>query len=384
MVPVVQRHHLPPFQLRRRAVGEIAGRHRADLAVGLRDDRRRAPATPAAPRRSRTAAAPARSRSRTRASMSPLGARDVEGRAADRGQPLHPGGEVALVRARHQPLAQPQRAHQLGAARQQRRDSRGRRRAVPVALIAGDPAGAAPAAPRAARAARRRRAPRSLSPGQPHLDVHAAHHRQTVHAQQRRVRIGVGGRAVDVGEPAHDRRAVHLHRQPGRHDDVDAAHHRGHLDVDDAGREAGLAQIQVGAPEQRDDAHPARHVPGPAAIDAAEDRVDRVAVPLVVGQQRGARPVGTTAVAGAAGASTSGRSASSASMSAGLSDVCATVTRRSNSSTSSVSCAKWSDRRAITRSRVSCARRISARSVGLRCGCGSRASGGSPVVTARV
>ena len=71
--------------------------------------------------------------------------------------------------------------------------------------------------------------------------------------------------------------------------------------------------------------------------------------------------VGTTAGTGAIGPATSGRSASRASMSAGLSDVCATVTRRSNSSTSSASCAKWSERRAMTRSRVSCARRISAR-----------------------
>ena len=74
---------------------------------------------------------------------------------------------------------------------------------------------------------------------------------------------------------------MHLDRQPGRHDDVDAAHHGRHLDVDDAGREARLAQIQVGAAEDRDDAHPARHVPGPAAIDAAEDRVGRVEIPFL-------------------------------------------------------------------------------------------------------
>ena len=127
-----------------------------------------------------------------------------------------------------------------------------------------------------------------------------------MNAQQRRVRIGVGGRAVHVGEPAHDRRAVHLDRQPGRHDDVDAAHHGRHLDVDDAGWKARLAQIQVGAAEDRDDAHPARHVPGPAAIDAAEDRVEPCRGPVRAGTS-GCTTVGTIAGCRAAGASDVGQ-----------------------------------------------------------------------------
>ena len=61
---------------------------------------------------------------------------------------------------------------------------------------------------------------------QARLDVHAAHDGQAVHAQDWAVGIGVQRRALAVLEAAHDRAAIHLDGQVGRHDDVHAAHDR--------------------------------------------------------------------------------------------------------------------------------------------------------------
>ena len=120
---------------------------------------------------------------------------------------------------------------------------------------------------------------------QHHAHVDAAHDGDAVHAHHRRVRIGGRGRAVDLREAAHDRRAVHLHRQSGRHDDVDAPEHGAHVDVDAAGREARLAQIQLHAAHRRRHAQVARHRPRPATLHAAEHGEQRLAV-LVGGHQR--------------------------------------------------------------------------------------------------
>ena len=157
----VQRHHLAPHQLRRRSVREIGRADRADVAVGLRDDdvrreRRQERLVDLVQRRSR-----AQPLAHARVDVA-AAALDVERRPADRGQALHPGGVVALVRARDQPLAEPQRTHQLGAARQQRDDPRRR--------AAGDGhrcRSSSFCARRSSRSARRSRfrAPRSLSPG---------------------------------------------------------------------------------------------------------------------------------------------------------------------------------------------------------------------------
>jgi hypothetical protein len=131
-----QRARLTALQRRRRAVRQIRRCDRADLAVGLRDQH------------------VGRQRHQRRlvdliqrlAGAQPLahalidgraGTGDVERRRADRRQPLHPGRMIALVRSPDQPIAQPQRHHQLGPAGQQRDDTlRGRRHRPAVVTLA--------------------------------------------------------------------------------------------------------------------------------------------------------------------------------------------------------------------------------------------------------
>src|SRR5512146_52182 len=55
---------------------------------------------------------------------------------------------------------------------------------------------------------------------QAHGDVDAAHEGEAADAQQRRLRIGVSRRAIDVLEAAHDRGSMNLDGQPGRDDDL--------------------------------------------------------------------------------------------------------------------------------------------------------------------
>ena len=146
------------------AVRQVGGADRADLAVGLRDDdvggqRRQQRLVDLVQRR-----AGAQPLAHARVDID-AGAADVERRPADRGEALDPRGEVALVRARDQPLAQPS-AHTSSVPLASSDAIRSGGPFAPfVSVIAGDRAGAARAVRRAARAGAGAARPCSLSPG---------------------------------------------------------------------------------------------------------------------------------------------------------------------------------------------------------------------------
>ena len=231
--------------------------------------------------------------------MSRAGAVDVERRAADRGQPLDPGREIALVRARHQPLAQPERAHQLRAARQQRGDPRRAPRRARSSLR--DPAGAARRRSlRAARArARAARAPRSLSPGRristftPPIIVRPCTRSSGASGS------GLAGARLTSANPPMIAEPCICTASPGGTTmlmpPITAVTS---MSTTPGGKRASR-RSRLAPPNIATMLHPARHRPGPAPIDAAEDRVQRVAVRA----RRAAAPattVGTTAGTGAA------------------------------------------------------------------------------------
>ena len=109
---------------------------------------------------------------------------------------------------------------------------------------------------------------------QAHLDLDGAHEGQAVDAQERRVRIGVRGHAVDVLEAAHDGHALRLDGQARRHDYLGAAHDDAEVELDGAGRQPRVAEVEHGRAHRREHAHLPRHDPRSAALGAAHERVD--------------------------------------------------------------------------------------------------------------
>ena len=166
---------------------------------------------------------------------------------------------------------------------------------------------------------RRRWACCSLSPGSRIVMSTPPMKADAADAQQRRVRIGVGRRAVDVLEAAHDRGAAHLDRQPGRHDDLHAAEHRLHLQIDDTGREARLAQIELG---RRRTWRPPASGAAPSS-SRADRRRRRSRRRSRAAPRRRARRAPARPSAGASAVVAAGRSAVSAAISSADSEVCA-------------------------------------------------------------
>ena len=101
---------------------------------------------------------------------------------------------------------------------------------------------------------------------------------QTMDAQDRTLGIGLRSARGRCVEAAHDRAAVHLNGEVWRHDDVDAAHHRGDVDLGDAGRERGLAKVELGPAHDGDDAQLAGRGPLPGPRRAAHDQQDALMV----------------------------------------------------------------------------------------------------------
>src|SRR5688572_22609109 len=84
-----------------------------------------------------------------------------------------------------------------------------------------------------------------LAPGlarQPGLDVEPAHHDGAGDPQDRaaRIRVAAGRAVVDA---AHHRGDVAVDRELGRHDDLEPAHDAGDVELGDAGREVGVAEV---------------------------------------------------------------------------------------------------------------------------------------------
>ena len=123
--PRLQRHHAAPLKFGGQVVRQIRGADGADLAVGLRDDHVGLQAGQQRFVDLVQGRAGPQALAHARVDLA-AGSLDVERRAAERRQTLHPGRGVAFVRSADQAIADPQRAHQLRAARQQGDDPLGR------------------------------------------------------------------------------------------------------------------------------------------------------------------------------------------------------------------------------------------------------------------
>src|SRR5690606_18776236 len=112
-------------------------------------------------------------------------------------------------------------------------------------------------------------------------DLDPAHHHEAAHLQAGGVAVGIRHPVhvlVAVLERTHDRDAARVHGQVGRNDDLHTAHCRKDEDLGDAGPEAGIAEVQLGATHECNDDGAPRGRPRAAALYTAHDRDERLAL----------------------------------------------------------------------------------------------------------
>src|SRR5688572_718055 len=110
-----------------------------------------------------------------------------------------------------------------------------------------------------------------------HARLDSAHEGETGQANDRRVRITRGRLPELVLEATHEREPIALEAHVRRHGHDDAAHHRDHVNLRDAGIEDRLAQVELDAPHEGERIDLFRHGPGATPNDPTHHR-DVVAV----------------------------------------------------------------------------------------------------------
>ena len=109
-----------------------------------------------------------------------------------------------------------------------------------------------------------------LLAGREREDLAVAHPDGADDAQLRQIRIDVAAALAMILHVADDRAHAHFDRELLGHDQLEVAHLHLNVDGRGAGRENGLAEVELGVAPEHADVEVARDRPRSVALDAAE------------------------------------------------------------------------------------------------------------------